>query len=91
MPAELPYEEEDEHIPGEPIKLLVAFIFLLLGLFASVISLAMTHDRVPDYKPLPDIFLNNLPYQPWGLAASEYIIVVSTWTAAIVVIFHKHR
>ena len=72
--------------------MLVAFIFLLFGLFTSVVSLAMTHDRVPyNDKPLPDIFLNNLPYQPWGLAASEYIIVVSTWTAALVVIFHKHR
>ena len=52
----------------------------------------MTHDRVPlDVKPLPDIFLDMLPYETWGLDASEVIIIISTWTAVVLVIFHKHR
>ena len=83
--------EEDPEIPGELLKLLVALIFLICGLSASLLSLSMTHDRLPDYKPLPDIFLDNFPYQHWGLDASEYIIIISTWTAAMVVLFHKHR
>ena len=82
---------EDQPIPGEPVKLLVALLFLGLGLSASTFSLAMVHDRMTDYSPLPDIFLDTLPSQPWSLDASEYIIVVSTWAAGLVVLFHKHR
>ena len=29
----------------------------------SVFSLALTHDRMPDYPPLPDVILDNTPYQ----------------------------
>ena len=83
--------DEDLDIPGEPFKLIIAVIFLICGLSASLLSLAMTHDRVPDVKPLPDIFLDILPYETWGLDASEYIIILSTWTAAVIVLFHKHR
>jgi len=85
------HSAEDQDIPGEPVKLIFAFIFLLFGLSASLLSLSMTHDRVPQYPPLPDIFLDNLPYQTWGLDASEIIIIISVWTSAVIVIFHKHR
>ena len=81
----------DPDIPGEPIKLVFGFIFLLFGLSASLLSLSMTHDRVPPYPPLPDTFLDNFPYQTWGLDASEYIIIISVFTSSIIVIFHKHR
>ena len=83
--------DEDLDIPGEPFKLIIAVIFLICGLSASLLSLAMTHDRVPNVQPLPDIFLDMLPYQTWGLDASEIIIIISTWTAVILVAFHKHR
>ena len=84
--------DDDLDIPGEPFKLIVAIIFLICGLSASLLSLSMTHDRVPlDVKPLPDIFLDMLPYETWGLDASEVIIIISTWTAVVLVIFHKHR
>ena len=85
------HSTEEQDIPGEPVKLIFAFIFLLFGLSASLLSLSMTHDRVPQYPPLPDIFLDNLPYQTWGLDASEIIIIISVWTSAVIVIFHKHR
>ena len=88
---ELLPEDFDPDIPGEPVKLIFAFIFLIFGLCASVLSLAMTHDRVPQYPPLPDIFLDNFPYQTWGLPTSEYMIIISVWTSAVIVIFHKHR
>ena len=83
--------DEDLEIPGEPLKLIVAIIFLICGLSASLLSLSMTHDRVPNYPPLPDIFLDMLPYETWGLDASEIIIIISTWTAVVLVVFHKHR
>ena len=83
--------DDDPDVPGEPVKLIFAFLFLIFGLSASLLSLSMTHDRVPNYDPLPDIFLDNLPYQTWGLDASEYIIIISVWTSAVIVLFHKHR
>ena len=79
------------HIPGEPCKTFVAFIFLFFAWVATTTSLALTHDRVPDRPPLPDIILDNVTYQHWGLDVSEYIILISTWGAFLVCIFHKHR
>ena len=83
--------EDDEDIPMEPLKTLVAFVFLMLAWVATTTSLALTHERVPDIKPLPDIFLDNVQYQSWGLDASEYIIMVATFSAFTLVVFHKHR
>ena len=83
--------EDDDGIPSEPLKTLVAFIFLFFAWVATTTSLALTHERVPQIAPLPDIFLDNVQYQPWGLDASEILIMVSTWTAFVVSLFHKHR
>ena len=83
--------EVDPYIPGEPLKLLLALGFLFFGLSASALSLSLTHDRMPDSTSLPDIILSNVPYQHWGVDASEYVIIISIFTAGIVVLFHKHR
>lgn len=87
--------EADVHIPGEPVKTLLAFIILFFGWVASTTALALTHDYVPDGPPLPDVILDRvdkiLPQQNWGLEASEIIIMISTLTAFTVCIFHKHR
>ena len=83
--------DEDDNIPKEPIKTLIAFIFLFFAWVATTTSLALTHERVPDIAPLPDIFLDNVQYQHWGLDVSEILIMVSTWTAFVVSLFHKHR
>lgn len=83
---------EDVHIPGEPLKTLLAFIFLFFGWVASTTFLALTHDYVPNTAHLPDVVLDYvLPYQPWGLNVSEVIIMISTSSAFIVCVFHKHR
>jgi len=54
-------------------------------------SLAFTHERVPDIQPLPDILLDNINYQSWGLDVSEICIMIIVWTAFLLVLFHKHR
>jgi len=84
-------EDEDDPIPGEPLKTLLSFIFLVTGFLATTISLAFAHDRVPDVLPLPDILLDNIIYQQWGLDLSEILLMVSTGTALLVVILHSHR
>lgn len=57
-------------------------------------SLAMVHDRVPDratYGPLPDIILDNVYVEDWGLTVSEVLIMIVSNLAVVLVIFHKHR
>ena len=88
------FSEEDcetEVIKGEPIKTLLAGIFLVFAWVATTTSLALTHERVPDIKPLPDLVLDSIRYQNWGLDASEITIMICTLMAFVVSLFHKHR
>ncbi len=41
-------EGEEEEIPKEPLKTLVAALFLATGFVATTSSLAVTHESVPD-------------------------------------------
>lgn len=82
---------ELDKIPSEPLKTLLAFIFLVCAWVATTTSLALTHERVPIVKPLPDLFLDNVQYQSWGLDASEIIIMVASLVTFILAVFHQHR
>ena len=55
------------------------------------LSLAFTHDRHPGIAPLPDVVLDNIKYQSWGLDVSEYLLMISTLSAILIVALHKHR
>ncbi len=50
LPVSHPPEEgdEEEEIPKEPLKTLVAALFLATGFVATTSSLAVTHESVPD-------------------------------------------
>jgi len=85
------YPTAERNVPGEVMKFLISIVFLLFGLAISVLSLSLTHDRTPNVEPLPDIILDNLPYQDWALKASEYIILTLSGVSGIIVLFHKHR
>jgi len=90
--SEAPLDEVDrDGIPREPLKTLLAFVWIFFAWVATVTSLAMTHDRVPQTKPLPDTFLDNVQYQKWGLDASEIIIMVAMAVTITLVVFHQHR
>ena len=48
-------------IPQEPLKTLLAGLFLGTGFLVTSFSLAFTHDRHPSSsEPLPDIILDNI-------------------------------
>jgi len=83
--------DEIEDIPQELSKVILAALFTTFGFLVTTVSLALTHDRMPDYPPLPDVILDNTPYQAWGLDASEYILIFLSLTAVTVIIFHKYR
>jgi len=94
MPHVAPDQEaryQPDKIPGEPLKTLLAAFFLGTGFLATTISLAFTHERVPELQPLPDIVLDNIKYQSWGLDVSEYLLMISTMSAMVVVMLHSHR
>ena len=84
-----------ERIKGEPLKTLLAGLFLIFAWIATTTSLALTHERLPEYNTshnaLPDLILDNIKYQSWGLDASEITIMICTWMAFLVTLFHKHR
>ena len=84
-------EESGHHIRGEPLKTLIAGIFLVFAWVATTTSLALTHERLPNVTSLPDLTLDNVKKQPWGLDASEIILMICTWMAFLVSIFHQHR
>jgi len=89
--ANSPENERKDDIPKEPLKTFLSVVFLGTGFFATAVSLAVTHERVPDIKPLPDIVLDNIMYQRWGLDVSEYLLIISTFSAFMVVMLHSYR
>ncbi len=84
-------EDSSQDIPDEYFKTFLAAIFLFVGTVVTTTSLALTHERVPDTDPLPDLFLDNVHYQSWGLDASEVIIMAAAPAAFTLSVFHRHR
>ena len=82
---------EEQHIPDEWLKTFVCLLFMGVGFIATTFSIALTHERVPDYDPLPDVILDHVQYREWGLHVSEVLIVVNMVLAVVVVVLHKHR
>ena len=80
-----------QKLPGEPLKAVASLLFLGVSWVANTSSLALTHEFMPDYDPLPDIVLDNIAYQPWALDVSEILLMISLLAAIIVVVFHAHR
>ena len=81
-------------IPKERRKTLIAFVFLFCNFILATISLALTHERLPDRettKPLPDIVLDNVNVQDWALDVSEILIIISTVVTVLIMVCHEHR
>ena len=78
-------------IPGEPLKAIASLAFLAVSWVANTSSLALTHEFMPDYAPLPDIILDNISYQSWALDVCEILLMISIVSAVVVVVFHRHR
>lgn len=84
----------EERYPKEIWKTILSFFFLFVCVCINMMSLSLVHERLPDRNttpPLNDIVLDNVEAHDWGLAVSEYLIMISTTVAMLVVVFHKHR
>lgn len=76
------------------MKTLSAFMWLAFNFMFATVSLALTHERLPDPKvanALPDIILDNVNPQDWALTVSEILLSVSTFVAFFIMAVHKHR
>ena len=82
---------DDEDFVEEPFKTFLSFVWLWTGFFATSISLALTHEKVPDTAPLPDVVLDNIRYQRLGLDISEVLLVVNSFLGAVVVFSNIFR
>ncbi|XP_013186789.1 phosphatidylcholine:ceramide cholinephosphotransferase 2 isoform X2 [Amyelois transitella] len=84
----------EERYPKEIWKTIISFFFLFICVCINMMSLSLVHERLPDRNktdPLNDIVLENIGPADWALDVSEYLIMVSTTVAMLVVVFHKHR
>jgi shingomyelin synthase len=84
-------QELSGEIPKEMHKTLVAFLFFFFGAVATTTSLALAHERVPEEDPLPDVFLDNVSYQDWGLDVSEVTIMAASMSTFALCLFHGSR
>ncbi|XP_036354886.1 sphingomyelin synthase-related protein 1 isoform X2 [Octopus sinensis] len=85
---------QSQHLDPEIWKTVLSFFYIFTVFLITSFVMVIVHERVPDmrkYPPLPDIFLDNMPYVPWAFEVCEMIgiILVSMWCA--VLFFHKHR
>ena len=83
--------ERKQKFKQEPLKTLLSGLFLGTGFLASTFSLTVTHDRYPETDPLPDVVFEIVKYQPWGLMASEYLLLFLLYTAVFIVLLHNYR
>lgn len=83
-----------KNVDPELFKTALSFIYVFLVFLVTSFIMTIVHDRVPDpqkYPPLPDLFLDNLPYIPWAFEVCEMVgvILFSIWAG--ILFFHKHR
>ncbi|CDW55757.1 PAP2 C domain containing protein [Trichuris trichiura] len=69
----------------------ISICLLMFAGMTNDIVLAWIHERVPETAPLPDLFFSLTPHFPKALAASEYLIIVSTVMMLAVCFLHRHR
>ncbi|GFO38820.1 sphingomyelin synthase-related protein 1-like [Plakobranchus ocellatus] len=83
-----------DDIPLELWKTVLSFIYVFAVFMLTAFVMVVVHDRVPEmekYPPLPDLFLDNMPYVPWAFDACELVGLTLGAMWFILLFFHKHR
>ncbi|XKL61211.1 hypothetical protein PGB90_008268 [Kerria lacca] len=88
--------EDGQSISLKPefTKAVIALAYLFVVTWITSFVMVIVHDRVPDmkrYPPLPDIFLDNVPYIPWAFHMCEWTATVLVLIWVVVLVFHKYR
>ena len=82
---------EKLHFPDEPLKTLLAALFLGVSMVVTTIALIITNQRLPDLPPLPDLVLDHVVYIEEGLVVSEKIMLTAMLLGISVAFAHIHR
>ena len=83
-----------KNLDPEIWKTALSFIYVFGVFLLTAFVMVIVHDRVPDmqkYPPLPDLFLDNMPYVPWAFEACELVGTFLCTVWIIILFFHKHR
>lgn len=86
--------QHSKNLDPEIWKTILSFCYAFSVFLLTSFVMVVVHDRVPDmerYPPLPDIFLDNVPYIPWAFQACEVIAVCQSVVWCLILLFHKHR
>ena len=81
-------------IVSEIFRTFCSVLYAFSVFFFASYMLAVVHDRLPDmsnYPPLPDIFLENIPFMSWAFPLCEYCAAILMLLWCMLIIFHKHR
>ncbi|XP_062612028.1 sphingomyelin synthase-related protein 1-like [Saccostrea cucullata] len=83
-----------QYLDSEILKTVLSFVYVFTVFLFTSFVMVIVHERVPDvekYPPLPDIFLDNVPFIPWAFQATEIIGMALGATWFTILFFHKHR
>ena len=78
----------------EIFKTILSFVYVFAVFLLTSFVMVVVHDRVPDmqkYPPLPDLFLDNIPYIPMAFEVCEWIGTFLFILWGIILFFHKYR
>lgn len=69
----------------------VAGLFAASNMILNLLVIAIIHERVPPYGPLPDVSFELLPEYSWGLDVAEYIISIQAFIVFTLLFLHRYR
>ncbi|CAG0917219.1 unnamed protein product [Notodromas monacha] len=79
--------------PKEPLKTLLALVFMVVCAVINMMALAVIHDQVPPRErgALPDVVLDHVYTNDWALYVAEYLLMVLVYFCALLGLLHVHR
>ena len=89
-----PEKDSLPKFPKEKGKTMIAFGLMALSFILTSLSIALTHDRVPDrdkVPPLPDAVLDNLIEIPQLMRVPDILVLITILTSLVTILLHKHR
>ena len=89
-----PEGEIKNSVISEGFRTAISVLYAFTATFLEAFGVAVAHDQLPDtnlYPPLPDVFLDNIPFIPGSLAICEICAFVMLFFWILILIFHKHR
>lgn len=88
------FDQDSSDLPTELWKTVLSFVYVFSVFLVTAFIMVVVHDRVPEmdkYPPLPDLFLDNMPYVPWAFDVCEMVGLVLCVIWFTILLFHKHR